>query len=344
MGARTDWVDYAKAIGIILVVYGHVARGLYNAGMHFPVNLYSITDSIIYSFHMPLFFFLSGLFFHHSFTKRGGFNLILNKLDTVAYPYFIWSILQGGTEALLSGYTNGNVTFYEVLYFWEPRAQFWFLYALFFVYAVSSAIYSLVSEKYITIIFILASLLYIFQSLLPDVPIFRYVSNSLVFFIFGILFNKYNICKRFSSSSLFPIILIFFIAIQYLFHGYLAKAYTDKGVESLFLACMSILFVVSLSSLIAKRSNRYFAFIGASSMAIYLMHILAGSGARIILSKVFGVDSTIIHLVIGCLVGILAPLMALRIINKVRMPYVFSAPVSKWLEFSYGKALQRTIR
>jgi len=28
MQERNVWVDYAKAIGIILVVYGHVARGV----------------------------------------------------------------------------------------------------------------------------------------------------------------------------------------------------------------------------------------------------------------------------------------------------------------------------
>ena len=55
---REVWIDYAKAIGIILVVYGHVARGLYSAGIDIPYELYVLIDSIVYSFHMPLFFFL----------------------------------------------------------------------------------------------------------------------------------------------------------------------------------------------------------------------------------------------------------------------------------------------
>ncbi|MBC7755034.1 MAG: acyltransferase family protein [Bdellovibrio sp.] len=61
---RTLWVDYAKALGIMLVVYGHVTRGLYNAQIPMNENLFKLIDSIIYSFHMPLFFFLSGLFFY----------------------------------------------------------------------------------------------------------------------------------------------------------------------------------------------------------------------------------------------------------------------------------------
>src|SRR5690606_15822455 len=71
MQERNAWVDYAKAIGIILVVYGHVARGVFNAGLPMEESSYLLVDSIIYSFHMPLFFFLSGLFFYDSLMKRG---------------------------------------------------------------------------------------------------------------------------------------------------------------------------------------------------------------------------------------------------------------------------------
>ena len=55
MQERNVWVDYAKAIGIILVVYGHVARGVFNAGLPMDEARFVLVDSIIYSFHMPLF-------------------------------------------------------------------------------------------------------------------------------------------------------------------------------------------------------------------------------------------------------------------------------------------------
>lgn len=60
MKERNVWVDYAKAIGIILVVYGHVARGVFNAGLPMDEAGYTLVDSIIYSFHMPLFSFCRG--------------------------------------------------------------------------------------------------------------------------------------------------------------------------------------------------------------------------------------------------------------------------------------------
>ncbi|WP_320408208.1 acyltransferase family protein [Raoultella ornithinolytica] len=68
---RDTWVDYAKALGIILVVTGHVNRGLYSSGIYISKEFFILLDSVIYTFHMPLFFFLSGLFFVKSIDKNG---------------------------------------------------------------------------------------------------------------------------------------------------------------------------------------------------------------------------------------------------------------------------------
>ena len=54
------WVNIAKGIAIFLVVYGHVIEGLAEGGYEFAS--YEMQHGIIYAFHMPLFFFLSGLF------------------------------------------------------------------------------------------------------------------------------------------------------------------------------------------------------------------------------------------------------------------------------------------
>ena len=49
MGKRLAHIDLLKGIGIILVLLGHL-----------PIN--GIMHMLIYSFHMPLFFFCSGFF------------------------------------------------------------------------------------------------------------------------------------------------------------------------------------------------------------------------------------------------------------------------------------------
>lgn len=49
-GERLDHIDACKGIGILLVILGHT-------------NVPSIVHTIIYSFHMPLFFIISGYLF-----------------------------------------------------------------------------------------------------------------------------------------------------------------------------------------------------------------------------------------------------------------------------------------
>ena len=51
MGKRIEWIDVSKGIGIILVLIGHISL---NGGL----------NKFIYSFHMPLFFILSGFTFN----------------------------------------------------------------------------------------------------------------------------------------------------------------------------------------------------------------------------------------------------------------------------------------
>jgi len=342
---RNDWVDYAKAIGIILVVYGHVARGLYKAGIFTATYLFELIDSVIYTFHMPLFFFLSGLFFYSSFAKRGGKALVWNKIDTVFYPYVLWSILQGCMEVLLSGFTNGDASFRDVFsLLWAPRAQLWFLYALFLIFLVASVIYSFASKSHTLLVFALSALLYVFSSHWRDFLILKYISENLVFFVLGVVFTMYFRIEYFASAWRCLGLALLFVLAQWIFHGYFSLRFTDRGIESLILALLSIAFVISVSSGLATRHYGFLTYIGSSSMAIYLMHILASGGVRAVLNKLFHTDSLAVHLVVGCLVSFFAPLIALAIINKARIPYVFSAPVSAWVAGLQHKALQRSSR
>lgn len=253
---RTDWVDCAKAIGAILVVYGHVARGLYNAGIAIPAHYYRLADSIVYSFHMPLFFFLSGLFFYTSLQKRGALGLAFNKVDTIVYPYILWSILQGSVEVVLSSYTNGNVTFTEVFTLWDPRAQFWFLYALFFIFLVSIAIFSAVPFRWLVAVFIAVCALHLARGALPGFKVVLFVANNLVYFIFGVVFTRFNLVTYLSSYAAFLSLVLIFILFQFGFHHYLNLTYTYRGIEALVLALISIMFVVSASSMLARYSNK----------------------------------------------------------------------------------------
>lgn len=74
---RIKSIDIAKAIGIILIVLGHI----------------SINDTVshfIYSFHVPVFFAISG-YLYKQYNKT--FDFIKRKFKTILIPYFIFGLL-----------------------------------------------------------------------------------------------------------------------------------------------------------------------------------------------------------------------------------------------------------
>lgn len=75
---RIFWLDNLKALGIFLVVFGHMI----------PV---SRLQQYIYSFHMPLFFFVSGYLFDQSKYNFGQF--FRRRFSTLIIPYLFFATL-----------------------------------------------------------------------------------------------------------------------------------------------------------------------------------------------------------------------------------------------------------
>lgn len=77
---RIDGIDVAKGIGILLIVIGHLS-GTY--GTH--PKLLGDFQNLLYQFHVPLFFFLSGLFFR----ETEGWGIFLKKKIKHLYIPFV---------------------------------------------------------------------------------------------------------------------------------------------------------------------------------------------------------------------------------------------------------------
>ncbi|GCH86208.1 acyltransferase family protein [Escherichia coli] len=73
---RLGYIDAVKGFGIILVVYVHIISGL--------------SSYVIYLFHMPLFFIVSGILFKEPNDKN---KFIVGKVKSLIVPYFSYSIL-----------------------------------------------------------------------------------------------------------------------------------------------------------------------------------------------------------------------------------------------------------
>ena len=131
---RDNWIDWAKAIGIFLVVWGHIPLN----------NESSMVTAFIYSFHMPLFFFISGYLFKiiPSFkqeTQKGFKALIIPYLiyQLLIYPYWLTKelitsdsgfqvynlIVSPVIQSLLANPINGATWFVVCLFFMKLTAN-----------------------------------------------------------------------------------------------------------------------------------------------------------------------------------------------------------------------------
>ncbi|MFZ6771434.1 acyltransferase family protein [Undibacterium sp. SXout7W] len=89
--SRHQTIDIAKGLGIFLVVLGHNWMVAHEHGELFRV---------IFSFHMPLFFFLSGVFLKES---RRLSDFAFTKADAILKPYIVVLLCWGLLRILLSG-------------------------------------------------------------------------------------------------------------------------------------------------------------------------------------------------------------------------------------------------
>ncbi|MCX6082468.1 MAG: acyltransferase family protein [Chloroflexi bacterium] len=80
MSKRIEYIDVAKGIGILLVVMGHNDFGLVSPFFY----------KLIYAFHMPLFFFVSGMFFKADLPFL---TLLRRRYETVLKPYIVIILL-----------------------------------------------------------------------------------------------------------------------------------------------------------------------------------------------------------------------------------------------------------
>ena len=109
---RMAWIDIAKGIAIILVVFGHViTNGQSSDLLHLPV--WTIIHNTIYSFHMPLFFFISGYLQKHC--KREDNKMIAKALFRkeicLLIPYALFSFLYLLSKVIFS---NSNAVVHSV--------------------------------------------------------------------------------------------------------------------------------------------------------------------------------------------------------------------------------------
>jgi fucose 4-O-acetylase-like acetyltransferase len=345
---RLAWVDYLKGIAVILVVYRHVLIGIqrYVAGQQakgvaisdVPVYL-ERANTIFFSFRMPLFFILSGIFISGSLAKRTARQVIATKFENLLYPYFIWVFLQVTLQIILGGSTNSNRGLIDYTYIlYQPRAldQFWYLPALF----NTSVIYLLVKTRIGPPVwgqFLIGGVLYFLSPYLHSISM---ISDWMEFYIFFALgdavapFFFKDATQRFLKNpySLLLITPIFFVT-----QWYYLNHYTEPGkADFLAIALIGCLSMFILSFRIQSWNILSFLrIVGYHSLYIYVIHVFVAALVRMCLTKFLGVQNPFLLLFSGIFFGITIPIIFYNLL-------ILDGPL--WFLFSYKKRFPRPVQ
>jgi fucose 4-O-acetylase-like acetyltransferase len=268
--ARVVWVDVAKGIGIILVVYGHALRGFWGT-KQWPAWTIA-QDSLIYAFHMPLFFLVGGLFLWQSI-DRGRAQFIRTRWWAIVYPYLLWSFVCGAIEVAASRFANTPMSFRDLLFIpLVPIEQFWFLYALLIVQIIAAACFP--SKAFLALACVVGLG---FAVMSEGITIFHIALRFLPFLVVGVCGAQF--IKQMSLMR--PAIQTMAFAMAWLAFAVVYSVGRLEPLSTVALGCAGAIGCMAGAMLIAMSSvGRSLALLGQASMAIYVLHTLFSAGTR----------------------------------------------------------------
>lgn len=333
---RLEWVDYARGIAILLVVYRHSLVGLKRAGTEVSAGLYAVQE-FLYNVRMPVFFVLSGIFLAGSLLKYSSKTVAGKKAATLLYPYFIWSVLLISLQWLLADYTNSDRTARDYLYILiQPREldHMWYLLALFNTSILYILLHPLFSQRPLLHL-ILATGLHFLSFYLGPWSFFSDIAYHYIFLLCGVLVAGY--VKKWDTLPVRKIILFLVILLPVFIAGqlyWLRSTGTDYTTENwwelgpflliILVACIVYYLVSRLLQNWGKA--KWLEVVGKHSLYIYILHIHVIAFIRIVAIKLIHLHDARIILAISMVLGILIPIWLYKMTVRLGWNFLFSAP------------------
>lgn len=294
MSERNTLIDIAKGLGIILVVLGHNWMIAHEHGLLFR---------LVFSFHMPLFFFLSGIFLTES---EGLIRFVRTRADGLLKPYFV-VLAAWGVARICVAKIPALAYFVGVLYAtgntieWVPL---WFLPHLFLSLGLALTLLKMTStsvhSKWIrytlcglclwtgwwlmtwlaardwTNIQFLYPLINDTQQIFPGLPwSIDVIGISAAFVLGGFMTKDLMIGFRLHWMA-FGVTLLGFGLLQYIFGQSmdLHMRYYGNPVISTLQAVLGIYLALSIAAMLQKRGGitKMLTLLGQSSLFILLFH------------------------------------------------------------------------
>ena len=306
---RCQWLDTLRGIAIILVIVGHVIGGLENIGG----GSNNVVREVIYTFHMPLMFIISGYVAKEYNPKDRDkieflINFIKKSIISLYIPYLIFGYLFWAVKFFIYA-GNGTVTLADGLNLWWNYGAWipgWYLLTLLTVRIVDILIQEI--KRQFEIIGVIWLVIYFLGSVINVYLISKICEFGIYYFIGRSLkkIKKEEISYKQLAISFVGLLIGSFVYIN--ISKYIGKLAIGSSVSV-------ILFVVFSKYNIA---NSLIALLGKNSMIPYTLHAYLTIPLRVILDKI-GFQSLVIYTVTETIAAILLSLITIVLIQKVKI-------------------------
>ena len=287
MKDRYKELDLMKGIGILLVYLGH-SFNLYGLKWN---NLFLFLYRTTYSFHMPLFFFISGLL---SNTNKE-INLekfYKGKIKRLLVPYLFINFIDFFPRTLFPQFVNSEFGGVKKVLFYGTKIS-WFVYTLFIIFMFFPILdkYILKKDKYYLfgLFLIILNYLRVFENI--EIFSINSVVNYLVYFYTGYIikpFYKKKIKNGIGSqNSFFFIISIVFLSFSY-------KYFYLNYFNYFIFAILGTLFVLNICIRVKENSkiSNFFNFLGINSLTFYLIEGFITVVYRVFLLRIIPIEKS----------------------------------------------------
>ncbi len=331
---RLGWIDYAKALAIVLVVFGHASRSLDRTDGLVWSEALRLADALIYSFHIPLFFVLAGVT-ARLVADRGAASPLRGLLWGIAVPYVIWSSVWVGLKVAFPEAVNNPVGLSDLLKaLWQPVEHMWFLQHLLIARLIwmvaerggigapgSAAASSLTAGMVLACVAL--------AGLGEPWSIFGAILGNAAFFGLGFIGLPALMTLRGSSMALaaaVPVAACWLVGVSALRLHDQSLAGIALALAGCYLALVAVLQLREPRSL----ADRSIAFLGEASLAIYVLHGIVIAATRMALTKLGWLEETRL-LWLGAALGVVLP--ALLYWCVLALSARTNMPLARWVGF-----------
>lgn len=318
---RNKLVDALKGYACFLVVLYHVLLGIENAyGVDQVPYISVFLTNFTGTYHVPLFMFLSGFVYHlnNDWKSKGSrIKFLQHKLINLGIPYVTFSVIYIMINSCMASSVNTAFGIENIFLLWKrPVAQYWFVFALFWLFVLFVLLSTVLKNWQITILLAVINWLSIFTNISLGI-LSSAISMALVFGV-GTSISELYIDKL-SKGKQGAIVIghILFTSLMIIFNVEAVELSKIVGIAGS-IALVSLLIHLECINKVLGKICKY-------SFPIYLLHTIFTAGIRVILMKI-GINQYLIHVGMGLVFGFACPIVIAIIANKVKVFNVFFYP------------------